>query len=1216
MRKEMRWKKALTLWLTMLLLMSTPLSALHALANEGMNDAQGERETNTGVLPASSLIIDAVRYEKEWTNQALSVYVDAHGVGQEALYYALDGEELHWQKEPLFTIEENGTYVFLVNDQPQREGSVWLRVQISCIDQTAPQAVWQTYDFAWCETLMLQAEGSDAESGLCDAPYSFDEGKSWQKTPMFFVRENGTYTVWVKDCAGNIGQSSITVSNIDREAPTLKEGEIVRFTQASSILPTEVVHCLGFGSYFSDLRVTVPYEDDASGLQWVKLLDANQRVLAKEEASGKTGEVVLQLPASAYAQSFALPLSLCLRDRAGHEREIVLNKDNTNLRSLQEMVVEAIKPKIDVHTQGEGRVENGVYHHRGELRMTIVLSDEDAGLQSAQVTLNEQRIYAARWLDDQRKEAVISLDEEQLRDKEGENRLLITAVDHAGNVHREYLRFYQDTKAPKIIAVRVNDENVLGEDESRSLFVDDPAWLSIQVLEEDSPPTWVEITMETTDGAMKSKQRIETDAQGMARMALPVSFKGTLTLSASDAMGNRSETVSTVRIITESVTDHEQHAETDLLLPSASAIDAQGLPLYGKAMTAQLHLADAHNGIHALTWTLTSKEGAVCRQGALSFAQTEALKVGDVLEVNGVIWTIKAMEQSMVTEIQGQIVLSKEGNAQRLTLEWSDHGGHSSSESVCFSIDQSAPQLAADHAQGYYKEAFPLVLQVTDANLSETVIEVQLIKDGEVYAPALDWQKAGETWQTTLTITQDGAYEMTVCAEDRAGHTRKIYRTWVLDTYSPQLTLHMDTRLHSGYLNHPATAMLYVKEKFLDLANIRIVTETGSLPIEKGEWTKQGETYRLRLSFTQEGNYRFYVTGEDRAGNTAVLPMQSFTLDASAPALSILGVYDKAHLKGELPVEIRSSDLHPSSQPLHILLRSQQGAYQASVEAKSVSEGVARFSLTRDLLAEAGVYVLEVMAEDAAGNQTLKQVSFTWNPQGSFYSLPYSLYAINHSYVRKIDALSITESNVSPLMQSMLLLTYNGTSRTLQKDSDYTVLQTGESPYSYTYRLSDALFKKEGVYSLRILSLDAAGHHNDSFSSDRGISLTFGVDHTPPHITRLPAAEEDATTVSFSISDNYQLAEVRFFQGEDALEAKQEGDRYTVTLKDGTGNLRVYAVDAAGNRSERVVVCQPQHTFRQASKPHVSLAMIIIFACAACALSLTLLLWQKQHARG
>lgn len=67
------------------------------------------------------------------------------------------------------------------------------------------------------------ATGSIGISGLALQAYSWDGGNTWTGNSQITVSDNGSYSVIVRDNAGNTAHAEITVSCIDRSAPVITE---------------------------------------------------------------------------------------------------------------------------------------------------------------------------------------------------------------------------------------------------------------------------------------------------------------------------------------------------------------------------------------------------------------------------------------------------------------------------------------------------------------------------------------------------------------------------------------------------------------------------------------------------------------------------------------------------------------------------------------------------------------------------------------------------------------------------------------------------------------------------------------------------------------------------------------------------------------------------------------------------------------------------------
>ncbi|MBQ9550810.1 MAG: hypothetical protein IJU87_08355 [Lachnospiraceae bacterium] len=72
------------------------------------------------------------------------------------------------------------------------------------------------------KSVLISVTGEDKGDGLSEYPYSFNNGKTWQKENSFRTDKNGTFTILIRDKNGNVSKAqSVKVSNIDSSAPRM-----------------------------------------------------------------------------------------------------------------------------------------------------------------------------------------------------------------------------------------------------------------------------------------------------------------------------------------------------------------------------------------------------------------------------------------------------------------------------------------------------------------------------------------------------------------------------------------------------------------------------------------------------------------------------------------------------------------------------------------------------------------------------------------------------------------------------------------------------------------------------------------------------------------------------------------------------------------------------------------------------------------------------------
>lgn len=117
------------------------------------------------------------------------------------------------------SVSENGTYTCTVSYQDSGSGGTGtaeVSVTVSNIDKTPPsiQSCGVSSSGLTNQSVEIVVSATDGSA----LSYSMD-GSNWQSGGSFTVGQNGTYTIYVRDKAGNQTSSSVTVSNIDKQGP-------------------------------------------------------------------------------------------------------------------------------------------------------------------------------------------------------------------------------------------------------------------------------------------------------------------------------------------------------------------------------------------------------------------------------------------------------------------------------------------------------------------------------------------------------------------------------------------------------------------------------------------------------------------------------------------------------------------------------------------------------------------------------------------------------------------------------------------------------------------------------------------------------------------------------------------------------------------------------------------------------------------------------------
>ena len=137
--------------------------------------------------------------------------------------YSWDNQQT-WTNAKRKEVTVNGTYTVYVKD---KVGNISNKsIEVTYIDKVNPTVELTPSTTDWTKdniTLTATATDNDGGSGISptNSAYSWDNQQTWTNTKTKEVTANGTYTIYVRDRAGNIASKSVTVSNIDKTAPTI-----------------------------------------------------------------------------------------------------------------------------------------------------------------------------------------------------------------------------------------------------------------------------------------------------------------------------------------------------------------------------------------------------------------------------------------------------------------------------------------------------------------------------------------------------------------------------------------------------------------------------------------------------------------------------------------------------------------------------------------------------------------------------------------------------------------------------------------------------------------------------------------------------------------------------------------------------------------------------------------------------------------------------------
>ena len=484
-----------------------------------------------------------------------------------------------------------------------------------------------------------------------------------------------------------------------------------------------------------------------------------------------------------------------------------------------------------------------------------------------------------------------------------------------------------------------------------------------------------------------------------------------------------------------------------------------------------------------------------------------------------------------------------------------DAAGNTSTITHTVTIDTSAPGVAitapADNSEtsdntptvaGTAEVSSTVTVTITDSN--GTVVETQ--------TPTVD---ANGDWTFDAAQLADGTYTVAASATDAAGNTGMATNvTFTVDTTAPSVTITAPadnavtgdgTPTISGTVSEPGST---VTVTITDSNGNVVETQTPTVDAN-GDWT-------FDAASLGNGDYTITANATDAAGNTGNDTTSSFTVDATAPSVSITAPADNANLADTTPTI--SGDVSEPSATVTVTITDSNGNIVETQTPTVDANGDWTFDAAQ--LAE-GTYTVEATAVDNGGNtSTPASVSFTIDVTAPSVTL--DAPADNSTLTDNTPTVSGTAEAGSTVTVEI-------------KDSNGAVIETQtptvDANGDWTF---DAAQLADGSYTVEATASDAAGNSDtagpNSFSIDTAAPVLTVTTPTDGASTNddTPAIEgtvdDPAATVTVIVRDDQgnaieTLTPTVDANGDWSIDASQ--------LAEGTYSIEVSATDAAGNAS-------------------------------------------------
>lgn len=447
---------------------------------------------------------------------------------------------------------------------------------------------------------------------------------------------------------------------------------------------------------------------------------------------------------------------------------------------------------------------------------------------------------------------------------------------------------------------------------------------------------------------------------------------------------------------------------------------------------------------------------------------------------------------------KGEMNLSfKEEGIYQLKVTAEDRFGKVSSKTVEFTIDRTAPKVDITGINdGAFVKNGEVVIGVNEYYFETNNVKVSVQKDDSKKEET--FLNTAEKSQLALKFTEDGDYQITVSAVDKAGNKASdMELSFTVDTIKPVIDI-IDVKTNTEVKNHSYDAenknvSIVVNEH--NFANNKVhyeVIEKNTVTNESksvwiGEWRNFAEISSLSYNFKDDYEYFIKVIAEDAAGNTADGKSVTFTIDTINPLLATDGIEnDQNYQITTASFWVKDTNIDISNTKLAVLKDGEPYSI-GEIVLSHKTEGALSYTFK-----EEGNYIVTLETSDKAKRKTvhgpIRFIIDSTKPVVKVEGVD------DHSFnpANKNVTISINEKNFST----------NKVELAVTKDNRPYDL----GPFITNQKQLSAIshnFAEDGLYEIFVKSTDKAGNGPVT------VNRTFTIDKTKPAI-EITGVEQDA----------------------------------------------------------------------------------------------------------
>ena len=415
-----------------------------------------------------------------------------------------------------------------------------------------------------------------------------------------------------------------------------------------------------------------------------------------------------------------------------------------------------------------------------------------------------------------------------------------------------------------------------------------------------------------------------------------------------------------------------------------------------------------------------------------------------------------------------------------------------------------------------------------------------------------------------LAVDTDGSPEgentiVTQCF-DNAGNSCSVTYSYLTDTVAPKLNVSGISQ--GAFVSGECFLNISATDEGSDAYIDYVITRSDREEVVTTTYTNIRNEADIR--FEHDGRYTVEISASDSAGNRTGTVRRDFTLDGTAPVVSIEGVSDNVDIRGGAAVTIDVCENVEEHSKVNIILqRTLLGKTEKILN--DTYDIMAEHDMRTVDISSDGEYEISVAATDGAGNGSSASKRFRIDTTAPEVSISGAADG------QTVSAIPTLRFGAGELFYDSAIMTY-----ILEKKEGVGYVKAGE--HSIVMRSArdhvDIKPPGEGRYRLLCTASDRSGNTASS-------SCEFTIDYTPPVISGLDSIDN-------RFFKSFALPRKILSYVKDATDVRADAyidDRKTrdgdVILEEGKYVLTILAEDAAGNAAEDHATFIVDHTAPQ-----------------------------------